>query len=112
MTAGAILEMLRDDIVSHGIVAQCLPQSGLGSKPLDNRIKSALIELLSSGSVDVGEAKLSPAEHVEFIAWKGSVEERVQRALDAVDAAGGPDKEFAYWLCLRGNVDRTEELLG
>jgi hypothetical protein len=67
-----------------------------------------LTELLSSGSVDVGEAKLSSPEYVEFMAWKGTVEERVERASAAIDAAHGPDKEFAYWLCLRRNVDRFE----
>jgi len=47
-------------------------------------------------------------DYVEFVAWNGSVEERVNRAVKAVAAASGPDKEFADWLCLRENVDRFE----
>ena len=53
-------------------------------------------------------AKMKTPDYVEFVAWNGSVEERVNRAVKAVAAASGPDKEFADWLCLRENVDRFE----
>lgn len=105
----SILDMLNDDMVSHGLVAQCLQQSAAQSAQLHGQVRNVLTDILSSGNVDVGEAKLSSPEYVEFIAWNGSVEERVERALAAIDAANGPDKEFAYWLCLRQNVDRFED---
>ncbi|WP_145258187.1 hypothetical protein [Planctomycetes bacterium Pan216] len=105
----SILDMLNDDMVSHGLVVQCLQKSATASDQLHGQIRNMLTNLLSSGSVDVGEAKLSSPEHVEFIAWNGSVEGRVERALAAIDTAAGPDKEFAYWLCLRQNIDRVED---
>jgi hypothetical protein len=106
--ADALLEMLNDDIVSHGLVVQCLRQSESSTAPIDASIGHVLTELLASNNVDVGDARLSSPERVEFIAWKGTVEERVKRALSAIHAVNGPDQEFAYWLCLRRNVDRFE----
>ncbi len=103
-----ILEMLEDDMLSHGLVAQCVEESNTESNGLDVQVKSVLEELLTPGNVEVGVAHLATPQYVEFVAWKGSVAERVGRAMDAVAAASEPDKEFAYWLCLHENVDRFE----
>jgi len=100
--------MLDDDMVSHGLISQCLEQTKSSATPLEKRLESALTELLASGNVEIGVAKMTTPDYVEFTAWNGTVEERVGRAVDAVDAANGPDKEFSYWLCLRKNVDRFE----
>lgn len=100
--------MLQDDMVSHGVVAQCVDQSKTACNTIRSEVETALTELLSSGGVEIGEARLSSADYVEFIAWNGSVDARVKRALAAIDSAHDPGKEFAYWLCLRRNVDRFE----
>lgn len=109
MSTDDILEMLDDDMVSHGLIAQCLEQSKSGTAPLEERIRRTLTELLASGKVEIGVAKMAAPDYVEFIAWNGTVEERVSRAMAAVETANGPDKEFAYWLCLRQNIDRFED---
>jgi hypothetical protein len=100
--------MLNDDIVSHGLLAQCVEQFGSDAIHPQVRVKDLLEELLTSGKVDIGVARLASPDFVEFVAWKGSVVERTSRAMDAVAAASGANKEFAYWLCLRQNVDRFE----
>lgn len=103
-----IFQMLNDDMVSHGLLAQCVEQTNTGAIYSQLGIKNVLAELLATEKVEVGVAKLVKPDYVEFIAWRGSVAERASRAMDAVAAASGADKEFAYWLCLRENVDRFE----
>lgn len=103
-----VLEMLEEDMVYHGFLAQYLEQGKSDNAPLEERIKIMLTELLASGRVEIGVAKLAAPDYVEFVAWNGMVNERVSRALAAVDTADGRDREFAYWLCLRQNVDRFE----
>ena len=103
-----ILEMLKDDMVSHGLIAQCVKQSGIDPIDLPVQIKNVLEELLKSGKVEVGITRLARPDYVEFVAWKGSIAERASRAMDAAAAANDVDKEFAYWLSLRENVDRFE----
>jgi hypothetical protein len=108
-TADDIIEMLRDDtdMVEHGFFAQCAADGG-GDTPLDSRVEDLLAELLSSGKVEIGEVKQPQPGASEFVAWRGSVAERVRRANTAVGLAVGYDKQFAYWLCLRENVDQYE----
>lgn len=103
-----VLEMLADDMVSHGWLVQYLEQSESSSSPVDERIRLLLTQLLSSSKVEIGIPEQATPEYLEFVAWKGTVEERVRRALAAVDAVSGHDELFAYWLCLRENVDRFE----
>ena len=107
-TADDILEMLRDtDMVEHGFFVQCVAD-GNGGAALEPRVEALLAELLSSGKVEIGEAKQASPGASEFVAWRGTVAERVSRAGSAVSNAVGHDKQFAYWLCLRENVDRYE----
>jgi hypothetical protein len=106
-TPDDILEMLRDDMVSHGFFLQSIAD-GDGNCTPESRETALLAELLSSGKVEIGAAKLAGPDYVEFVAWAGTIEDRIRRAIQAVSNAVGPDKEFAYWLCLRENVDRYE----
>jgi len=103
-----ILEMANDDMVSHGLIAQCLKQANTGENSREDRVEDVLKELLTSDKVEMGSAKATTADYVEFVAWRGTIEEKVSRAMEAVATANGPDKEFAYWLCLPENVDRFE----
>lgn len=104
-----VLEMLEDDMVSHGLIAQCLTRADSAMTPTEECMRDSLIKLLMTGNVEIGVAKMTTPDYVEFVAWNGTAEERVDRAIEAVAMADGPDKEFAYWLCLRQNVDRHEE---
>ena len=103
-----IVELLGDDMVSHGLLVQCVEQGDIAAHTPPFSWQEVLKELLSS-DVEIGAARRTSGDYVEFIAWKGSVDERVARANDAVESAKGADREFAYWLCLRKNVDRYEE---
>lgn len=99
-----ILEMLNEDMVSHGWLVQCLDEQS----PPPSEWKTVLTELLA-GEVEIGEARLASPEYVEFIAWNGTIEERVSRAAKRIESTVGSDQEFAYWLALRKNVDRFEK---
>ena len=57
----------------------------------------------------IGTAQLATPTRVEFIGWNGAVSDRVQRAREAVSKALPEDRVFAYWLCLRENVDRFKK---
>lgn len=104
-----ILEMLHDDLVSHGWVAQLVERQEKSCTDSLLLVSQVLTELLATGRVEIGFTECPRSDYVEFIAWKGLIKERVQRAEDEVAALNGADKEFAYWLCLRGNVDRFED---
>jgi hypothetical protein len=103
-----VLEMLSDDMVSHGWFTQYLKQAAQEDKHPQVPITEALKEILESGKVEIGETRAIPG-YVEFIAWKGSIAERIVRAMNAVAAVSGHDKDFAYWMALRENVDRFED---
>jgi hypothetical protein len=100
--ASYVLELLSEDMVSHGLLVQSVEQENV---QLD--WKDVLKELLSQ-DVEIGEARLASPTYVEFIAWRGPIEERVSRAVNRLESLTGPDREFAYWLALRKNVDRFE----
>ena len=107
-TTDEILEMLEDDMVSHGFLVQYLNRADTSRKAYESRLPETLKTLLGARSVEIGVAKVTTTDYVEFVAWKGTTDERVDRAIEAVAESNGPDKEFAYWLCLRENVDRFE----
>jgi hypothetical protein len=104
-----ILELLNDDMVSHGLLVQCVKQDKGADDGLQFEWKDVLRQLLLSGKVEIGVARSASHDYVEFIAWKGTVGERIARAIECVDSVSGPDQEFAYWLCLNENIDRFAE---
>jgi hypothetical protein len=103
-----VVEMLNDDLVSHGFFAQCVSHSCGGATDGSKFLGEILADLLSTREVEVGETRQENPGYLEFVAWRGTVKERVERASEAVRHAVGHDKEFAYWLCLRRNIDRYE----
>jgi len=105
----SIVEELNDDLVSHGWLDQAIMLTDGGVRPSQTRIMDVLSEMLATGKVEVGVTNQAKPDYLEFVGWNGTVEERVSRAMESVATADGPDKEFAYWLCLRENVDRFEE---
>lgn len=106
--ANDIFDQLSDDLVSHGWLVQCVGQL-YASNAIHLHLTGILEELLMSEKVEIGETRLVGSDYIEFIAWKGHVSQRISRANEAVEHASGPEKAFAYWLCLRQNVDRFEE---
>jgi hypothetical protein len=106
-TVQDIIELLQDDMVSHGFLVQCIAEGG-DDRMIDVKERELIANLLSTGKVEIGHAKLAAPDYVEFVAWTGTVESRVERAINAVTSAVGPDREFAYWLCRKEGVDRFE----
>ena len=103
-----VLALLSHDAVSHGWIAQTVAEGTNLDVPLREQITTLLTTLLDSGLVDVGTLREASHDRLEFVAWSGSTQARVSKALDNADQACDADKEFAYWLCLRQNVDRFE----
>ncbi len=104
-----ILKLLNDDMVSHGLLVQCIEEVKSTYELQKLCVNDVLEELLLSEKVEIGIAKIATSNYVEFIAWKGTVGERVSRAIETIHTVSDTDREFAYWLCLRKNVDRFEE---
>ncbi len=100
--------MLNSDMVSRGLIAESVREPKDDPLMLFEKESFLLKELLATDSVEIGIPKLLKPDYVEFVAWRGAVEDRVRRAMQAVALATGHDKEFAYWLCLRKNVDVYE----
>ena len=101
-----IYDSLNDDMACHALLVQCVKdESRRDGQQLS--WKDILEELLSH-DVEIGTAELKTTEYIEFIAWRGSISERISRAVECVNKAVSSDKEFAYWLCLRKNVDHYE----
>jgi len=102
-----IVELLNDDMVSHGFLVQCVELDEINKNQSSLKWNEVLKYLLS-GEVEIGNAKCKSAEYVEFIAWRGCINERLSRAVECVNEASASYQEFAYWLCLRKNIDRYE----
>jgi hypothetical protein len=108
-TTEEIIDLMNDDMVSHGLLEQCLVQANSGNELSSHGVSMAIKELLDTGKVAIGSARMIRPDYVEFVGLNGVTDAKIQRAMEAVKAASGPDKEFAYWLCLVDDVDRFEE---
>jgi hypothetical protein len=100
-SADDVYEQLSEDMVSHGWLVQCVE----AEKPSREEWTAVLAELLSR-DVEIGDTNQVSPDYLEFIAWTGTVEDRITRANERVESLASPDREFAYWLALRKNVDR------
>ena len=98
---------LQNDIVSTGelrqIIADIIPDCA-GSNDF---IAQTIQHLLTEG-VEVGNAYNIEDKYVKLIAWKGSVGDRCKRAIRQMESASEIDRNSAFWLCLRDNVDEYE----
>jgi hypothetical protein len=98
---------LQEELVSVGEVRQIIADPAVaqaeGSDPLEQVLRRVLAD-----DVEIGYAKNVGGTYVEFVAWKGSIAERCERAYREVDTCGHSDRGFAFWLCLRANVDEYE----
>lgn len=103
-----ILTMLSYDMVSRGLIAQCVEDAEDDLLSPSEKEGKVLRELLASETVEIGAPEQLRPDYLEFVAWRGTVEDRIRRAMRAVADTVGHDREFAYWLCLRKNIDRYE----
>ena len=101
-----ILDELNYDIVCHELIVQCIKSKSPTNGP-QLSWKDVLKKLLSD-QVEIGEAKLKTPDILEFIAWRGSVSERISRAVECVNKAISSSTVYPYCICLRECVDRYE----
>ena len=94
------------DIVSFGELRQ-LVRSDVEEELVDKTVETVLDELLKS-DVEIGQAFNVDGKYVKFVAWRGDGGDRVKRALIEVSNSAASDREFAFWLCLKKNVDEYE----
>lgn len=101
-----VREMLADDIVSMAEVRHIAREADRTLEDFSIFLRFGLIQLLGSG-VEVGTTLGKNGSYVEFIGWRGSAEEKTERAISMMDAESF-DADFSVWLALRSNVDRYE----
>ncbi len=101
-------EELASDIVSYGWLMQGIENMLDNSSNRMKQLETVLHKLLSSGIVDIGNAQMADIDRVEFIAWKGSVNHRILRAINSITSSQGTDLYSTFWLCRHDNVDRYE----
>lgn len=103
-----IKQSLDDDIVSYCEMGQIVED--VSGKKLDESVstKELLHELLSS-NVEIGHAIAVKGNYVKYVAWKGDVTSRVERAIKEIQSSAECDKEFCFWLCHKRNIDEYEE---
>lgn len=101
-----VTEALQSDLVSAGefgqIIAGAVPGGSVGSEFISNVLAALL------NDVEIGNAVSVDDGYVKFIAWRGSVASRCERAIRQAQAATENDRAFAFWLCLKENVDEYE----
>jgi hypothetical protein len=98
-----IRDALASDIVSCGemlTIAADVAGSGFG-------IADILPEVLALPA-EVGFAT-DVGNYVKLTAWRGSIQDRLDRALREHARSNDDDKAFCFWLCLPQNVDEYEE---
>jgi hypothetical protein len=101
-----VTEALHSDLVSAGvfgqIIADAFPGGSVGSE------FSSIVLAAVLNDVEIGNAVSVDDGYVKFIAWRGSVASRCERAIRQAQAATESERAFAYWLCLKQNVDEYE----
>ena len=102
-----VVEALQRDLVSIGELEQMARDLvGDGADRQDCVVDA--IRTLLTDCAEIGLA-VNEGGYVKFIAWKGEVDARIERAVTAQQNASELDRAFAFWLCLRVNVDAFEE---
>lgn len=77
-------------------------------RPTEEELRNALRELLESGKIEIGETSLETPDYLSFIGWRGTVDQKLDRAIKEVLESNETDRPFVYWLSLRDRVDRYE----
>jgi hypothetical protein len=101
------IDALKDDLVSAGELRQIVADSLVETAEARDYMAEVIRHLLAE-SIEIGEARNIEGNYVKFIAWKGSITDRCERAFRQWESLHQSDREFAFWFCLRENVDEYE----
>lgn len=99
---------LETDIVSRGELGQIIAD-GYSGRMEPRKCMEEIIAYLLEENVQIGYA-IAVEKYVKFVAWRGGVDERVERAFREGDTYSETDRAFAFWLCAPSNVDEFEKL--
>lgn len=102
-----IKDALQMDLVSVGELRQIVLDTAGREGDVAGFVRKIVRQLLT-GNVEIGEACNVEGGYVKFVAWRGSVGERCERARLVMRTCQEDDQGFAFWLCLRDNVDEYE----
>ena len=102
----SVIEALQEDIVSYWELQQLAGDISGRVTDFDGQ-KAALRELLNAG-VRVGEAFNEGGSYVRFVAWRGDIDERIERMERTLKSVPKQDQGFAVWFCLEEKVDEYE----
>lgn len=91
-----------------GVNLQAITPNSQLILPNDEQIRNALREMLESGKIEIGNTALDSRGYLVFVAWKGTVDERVDRAMGLLKEYADEEHSFVYWLCPRERVSRYE----
>jgi hypothetical protein len=102
-----VIDSLQDDLVSVGELRQIIADT-LAEKVAAPDFMTQLIRHLLAKGVEIGDARNIDVNYVKFIAWKGSITDRSERAFRQAECLDEVDRDYAFWLCLERNVDEYE----
>jgi hypothetical protein len=111
-----LIDELKEDLINHGWIQQAVRLRVGKDASISLYVQSVLDEMLNSGEVEIGETRKECRQgrpYLAFIAWRGTIEERIARAMNEVERWSKPEIDpvwsyFAYWVCLRKNIDGYE----
>ena len=101
-TVDEILKELQHDLVSCGWMLQTL-----SAGDSIQAVRESLSVILTD-SIVIGDAIDTKKGHVKFVAWTGTREEQIERAIRRYASSAHPNNDYAFWLCLKQNVDEYE----
>jgi len=102
-----VIDSLQNDLVSVGELRQIIMDSLVEKSESRGCMTQVIQDLLAQG-VEIGETRNIEGKYVKFVAWKGSIIERWERASRHVESLDQIDQDYAFWLCLQNNVDEYE----
>jgi hypothetical protein len=106
-----IQDAAKEDIISYGWLRQNIKNIPPEEVDFEVFVKAVISDLLTSG-IQIGntyKAVKNNKGYTGFRAWKGTVQERIERAYKVVDFYLNPfDRDWAFCFVLPQNVDEHE----
>jgi hypothetical protein len=104
-----IIEYLETDILDFGFFAQMVSGAGAYNDEMRRDVVFTHLEsVLKDDRVAIGNA-VDTGGYVAFISWRGTSDENLKRARSKVESLSNFERGFAFWLCLKKNVDKYED---
>lgn len=112
--AQALIEELKegiDDLIYNSWIEQAVRLRVSNEAQISLYLMNVLEEMLKSREVEIGGEVRRERDGVKYIAWEGTVEQRIARAFQETERARQVNPNWglcAYWLRLREKIDGYE----